>query len=88
MYRAVFLPEDQRDLHHFVWREDSQHPFKDFRMIRLTFGISASSFAANMAMKQNALDHQREYPEAIKAVLEFFYVDDTLTGADSIKDAV
>ena len=23
MYRAVLLPEDQRDLHRFVWREDS-----------------------------------------------------------------
>ena len=57
-------------------------------MTRLTFGISASSFAANVAMKQNALDYQKEYLQAVKAVLEPFYVDDTLTGADSIKDAI
>ena len=69
MYRAVLLHEDQRDLHRFVWREDPQHAFSDFRMTRLTFGVSASSFAANMAMKQNALNHQDEYPKAVKLKL-------------------
>ena len=41
---------------HFVWRSNSQEPLKDNRMTRVTFGISASSFAANMAVKQNAMD--------------------------------
>ena len=88
MHRAVFLPEDQRDLHRFVWRENPRHPFKDLRMTRLTFGVSASSHAANMAVKQNAFDHLEEYPQAAKAVLDLFYVDDGLTGAKSIEDAV
>ena len=29
MYRAVLLPEHQRDLHWLVWREDPQQPLKD-----------------------------------------------------------
>ena len=33
-----------------------------------------------MARKQNALNHQKEYPQAVKAVPESLYVDDTLTG--------
>ena len=57
-------------------------------MTRLTFGVSASSFTANTAMKQNTLDQQKEYFQAVKAVLESSYVNDTLTGADSIEDAV
>ena len=61
MYRAVLLPEHQRDLHRFVWREDPTQPLKDFRMTRLTFGVSASSFAANMAMRQNALDNAKSH---------------------------
>ena len=32
MYLAVLLLENQRDLHRFVWREDSTLPLKDFRM--------------------------------------------------------
>ena len=57
-------------------------------MTRLTFGVRASSFAANMALRQNALDDQREFPWAAKATLESFYIDDRLVGADSIKDAI
>ena len=57
-------------------------------MTRVTFGVSASSFAANMAVKQNALDFAHQYPLAAKIVENSFYVDDTLTGADSIEEAV
>ena len=58
MYRAVLLPDSQRDLHRFVWRIDPQHRLLDYRMTRLTFGVSASSFAANMSIRENAIQHQ------------------------------
>ena len=57
-------------------------------MMRLTFGVSASSFAANMAVKQNALDLIHEYPSAAQVVEECFYVDDCLTGSDTIEGAI
>ena len=60
MYRGVIIPEDQRDLHRFLWRGDRVQPIGEYRMTRLTFGVSASSFAANMALRQNVLDHQQE----------------------------
>ena len=41
-----------------------------------------------MALKQNALDHQQKYPQAAKAALEAFYVDDCLVGADSADSAI
>ena len=56
---------------------------KDYRMTRVTFGVSASSFAANMCMKQNAIDNANKFLLAAKAIEESFYVDDSLTGADS-----
>ena len=52
---------------------------EDFRMTRVTFGVSASSFIANMCVKQNALDHASAYPLAAEAVGDSFYVDDGLT---------
>ena len=45
-------------------------------MTRVTFGVSASSFAANMAVWQNAIDHAHEYPLAARVVEKPFYVDD------------
>ena len=64
MYQAVLLEEGQRDLHQFVWREDTTHPLKDYRMTRLMFGVSAFAFAAIMAMRENAMDHELRYPRA------------------------
>ncbi len=57
-------------------------------MTRVTFGVSASSFAANMSIKQNAIELADEYPLAVNAVNSSFYVDDGLTGADSIGQAI
>ena len=88
MYRAVLLKESQRDLHRFVCREDTNRPLKDYRMTRFTFDVPASVFAAIMAMPQNAMDHELSYPQAAKAALDGFYVDDGLIGADSIAQAI
>ena len=88
MYGAVLLSEDQRDLHRFVRREDPCQSIKDYRMTKLTFRVSASSFASNMALRQNAIDYKESHPQAYQAVLNSFYVDDGLTGEDSIFEAV
>ena len=88
MYRAVLLPDNQRDLHRFVWRSTPDQVLRDYRMTRLTFGVSSSSFAANMCIKQNSTDFERSYPLAAKAVSNSFYVDDGLTGEDSVEGAL
>ena len=88
MYRAVLLAQSDRDLHRFVWRNNPSQDLRDYRMTRVTFGVSASSFAANMSVHQNAIDLASEYPLAAKTVEESFYVDDGLTGADSVDEAI
>ena len=88
MYRAVELASSDRDFHRFVWRSNPDEPLKDYRMTRVTFGVSASSFAANMSVKQNAIDLALKYPLAAKTVNRSFYVDDGLAGADSTEDAI
>ena len=77
MYHAVALAPLDKDLHCFVWRDSPDKPLEDFTMTRVTFGVSASSFIANMCVKQNAVDYASLYPLATKAV-----------GADSIKGAI
>ncbi len=89
MYTAVELATADKHLHRFVWRSKPSDPLLDYRMTRVTFGVSASSFAANnMSVKQNALDFEMEYPQAAEAVKTSFYVDDGLTGADSVDQAI
>ena len=88
MYRAVELTVEDKDLHRFVWRSKSTDPIKDYRMTRVTFGVSASSFAANMSVRQNAIDSAHKYPLAAKVVEDSFYVDDCLTGANDVESVI
>ena len=53
-------------------------------MTRVTFGMSASSFAANMAVNQNAFVCSLQYPLAFE---KSFYVDNCLSGEDSVSAA-
>ena len=76
MYRAVELTEPDRDLHRFVWRSNSEDTLQDYRITRVTFGVSASSYAANMAVKQDAIDFAQDFPLAAETVDKSFYVDD------------
>ena len=57
-------------------------------MTCVTFGVAASSFASNMAVKQNAIDHAHKYPLAAEAVEKSFYVDDCSSGADTPSMAI
>lgn len=88
MYRMVLLEKSDKYLHRFVWKRNASEPLHDYCMTRVTFGVAASSYAANMAIKQNAADFSLEFPAAAKAVYESFYVDDGLTGADSIEEVM
>lgn len=88
MYRAIALAPEDKDYHRFVWRSTSNAPLKDYRMTRVTFGVSASSFTANMSLRQNAQDLEHKFPLAAKVVEENVYVDDCLTGADNIDEAI
>ena len=88
MYRAILLTKYNKDLHRFVWQDNPNGQLHDYQMTHLTFGVSASSFIANMCMKQNAINFGSQYPKAVKQVETSFYVDDYLGGADSRQEAI
>ena len=88
MYRAVKLTKGYRSLHRFVWRSNLNSPLKDYRMTHVTFGVSASSFAANMVIKQNAIEHAQQFPLANEVAQKCFYIDDCLTGAHDSESAL
>ena len=77
MYRAIELSPPDRDYDHFVWRDCRDQPLIDYRMTHLTFGVSASPFAANMSVQQNTLNLKSKYPLTAAVVEKSFYVDCT-----------
>ena len=54
MYRAILLDCSDKDFHHFVWRADSSQPLCDYIMTRIIFGVSASSYIANVCQTEHS----------------------------------
>ena len=87
MYQEVELAEQDKDLHRFVWRPTPHQEVQDFRMTRVTFGVSASPYLAVRTLQQTAADHGADHPQAATHIRESFYVDDLLAGAKTVEEA-
>ena len=87
MYREVELATADRDVHRFLWRPSKEQPIQDYRMTRVTFGISASPYLAIQTLQQTAADHGADHPVAAHHITHSFYVDDLLAGAATEDEA-
>ena len=87
MYREVELEEGDKDSHRFLWRESPSQPVIDYRMTRVTFGISSSPFLAIRTLQEIANDHAKEHPTVQHHIQSSFYVDDFLAGAETVEEA-
>lgn len=57
-------------------------------MLTVTYGQTASSYLAIRCLHQCAFDFAKDFPLASKTILSDFYVDDLLTGANSVSEAI
>ncbi|XP_050076085.1 uncharacterized protein LOC126563480 [Anopheles maculipalpis] len=87
MFRQVRVhPEDTR-YQRIFWRYNRNDPLTVQELLTVTYGLGPSPFQATMALKQAANDHQGELPRAAEVVNKGTYMDDTLTGADTLAEA-
>ena len=85
MFREVALHSEDRDLHRYVVR-NSQNELEDWRMTRVTFGVTLSPFLATAFLRQVAKDHFEDNFIATLVPTKF-YVDYFLHGTNSIEEA-
>lgn len=88
MYRQVKVHLSHRKFQNILWRYNKNEKIKVYRINRVTYGQAAAPHLAIRAMHQCAYDHMNEFPIGAHAVLNNFFVDDTLTGADSTPEAI
>lgn len=86
MYLQVKVVRSQWDVQRILWRPDPDGPVREYWLTRLTFGMSSAPHCAVRAMQQCAKDYSSIYPKAARVVHEDFYMDDCLTGANSIEE--
>jgi len=86
MFREIRLNPEEKDSHRFLIK-DTDGRIQDMRMLRLTFGVRCSPFLATQVLRHLASTHKESFPTASQAIENNFYVDDFLSGAETVQEA-
>nr|XP_043067308.1 uncharacterized protein LOC122321443 [Drosophila bipectinata] len=82
MFRQVWVSTDHQGYQRILWREHPSAPLKHYQLRTVTYGTACAPYLAVRVLEQLAQDYREEYPTASRILLEDFYVDDVLTGAN------
>jgi hypothetical protein len=88
MYRMVKVAEEDCDYQRIVWRNNSEDPIQDYKLLTVTFGTASAPYLAVKALNQVAIDHREAYPMASERVAKEFYMDDLMTGCQTIEEGI
>ena len=88
MYRQIRLHESQTNLQRILWRERESDPIREYELSTVTYGMASAPYLAIRTLKQLAIDGTVEFPLAAATLQGDFYVDDVLSGADNVNEAL
>ncbi|XP_018357524.1 PREDICTED: uncharacterized protein LOC108757561 [Trachymyrmex cornetzi] len=88
MYRQVQIEKSQQGLQRILWRNNSHEEVQTFELATLTYGTASASFLAVRVLQETARLEQHEMPTGSARILSDFYVDDLLTGANTVSDLI
>ncbi|GFX26435.1 pro-Pol polyprotein [Trichonephila clavipes] len=86
MYRQITLQDS--DFQRIVSRNSPFEPIQDFRLTRIAYGTASAPYLAIKCLQQLALNEANNFPLASKTALNDFYVDDLMSGANSLSEAL
>lgn len=85
MYRQVQINVKHRHLQNILWRDNPNDDIKWIQLKTVTYGTNCAPFLATRCLVQLGLEGALDYPLASRAILEQCYVDDILSGSDSLE---
>ncbi|KAI8431622.1 hypothetical protein MSG28_016101 [Choristoneura fumiferana] len=89
MFRQTFVHPDDRKYQLILWREDPSHDVQVYELNTNTYGLRSSPFIAIRTVLLLADDWEVSHPNshAAHVMRRDIFVDDILTGADSVAEA-
>ena len=86
LYRQVALDDSDRNSHRILWRDYVTDEIRELRMTRVTYGAASSSYLSTRAF-QDSGKTKGPNPNTVNVILKDFWVDDLLSGADTLEEA-
>ena len=84
MYRQIFANSDDRRYQRIFWY--LRNSIRVYELNTVTFGVSAAPYLAIRTIQQLADDESSNFPLAAEILKRDIYVDDLMTGADSLQE--
>lgn len=88
MYRQIAICREHQDFQRIVWRFDNNGVVEDYRLKTVTYGVSSAPYLALRTLQQLAEDEKERFPRASKVLKSEVYVDDVVTGSNSVESAL
>lgn len=88
MYRCVQVQEPDDYLQCILWREQSTDELKIYKLNTVTYGTKPAAFLAIRTMHKLAADEESSYSLGAKILRRDFYVDDMLSGGNSVEEVI
>lgn len=86
MYRQIRVNTEDADFQRLVWRDDPESEIKEYKLMRVTFGTACAPYLAVKTLQQLACDEGKAYPNISEKIKKDFYVDDLLTGCQTVEE--
>ncbi|XP_011884052.1 PREDICTED: uncharacterized protein LOC105571188 [Vollenhovia emeryi] len=88
MYRQIVVEPSHARYQRILWREDQSSEVQTYELATVTYGTTPASYLATRCLKHLAESNRDTYPMGSVCVERDFYVDDLLSGADSLSEAI
>lgn len=86
MYRCVIVRDNQRNLQKILWRFNNSDKVDQYQLNTVTYGTASAAYLAVRCLQQVALENKHKFSKACEIILTCFYVDDLLTGCNSVEE--
>ncbi|XP_062557684.1 uncharacterized protein LOC134222535 [Armigeres subalbatus] len=88
MFRQILVRQEDRHLQCILWRSSPAADVNVYELCTVTYGTKSAPFLATRTLHQLAQDEEHRFPLAAKAIHKDTYVDDVLSGVNSVQEAL
>lgn len=88
MFRQINIAPEDRDMQRIVWRSKPEDEISEYQLNTVTYGTASATYLAVRTLQQLAQDDGHLHPLAKEILMRDFYMDDLLSGAESVETAL
>ncbi|GFX79825.1 integrase catalytic domain-containing protein [Trichonephila clavipes] len=88
MFRMINIHPEQTYLQRILGEKGIGEPIKTYELTTVTYGTVSAPYLATRTLKQLAMDEANNFPLAAPVVLSDCYMDDILSGSESIEEVI